>query len=193
MPSRADPDHHRGRPGRGDPRPACPTCPRRTSSPSPARATRPRASGWRPGSSRKNDPDGTMIVMPADHVIEPAEMFLKTVRAAVSVIEDDPTTLVTFGIKPTRPETGYGYIERGELLETLRGDRPSTASPSSARSPTAPPPRRSWPPAASPGTRASSSGGPAPSSTSCAAPPRPCRRARPRGRRPSARPTEARG
>ncbi len=64
----------------------------------------------------KADPAGTMIVMPADHVIEPRETFLKTVRAAVSVIDEDPTAFVTFGIKPTRPETGYGYIERGERL-----------------------------------------------------------------------------
>ena len=62
-----------------------------------------------------------MIVMPADHVIEPAEAFRATVRAAVSVIDDDPTALVTFGIKPTHPETGYGYIERGPLLETRGG------------------------------------------------------------------------
>ena len=67
------------------------------------------------------DPAGTMIVMPADHVIEPAAAFQATVRAAVSVVEDDPSALVTFGIKPTRPETGYGYIERGELLETRDG------------------------------------------------------------------------
>ena len=39
--------------------------------------------------------------------------FLATVRAAVAVIDDDPSALVTFGIKPTHPETGYGYIERG--------------------------------------------------------------------------------
>ena len=39
----------------------------------------------------------------------------------VSVIDDDPTTLVTFGITPTRPETGYGYIERGSLLERREG------------------------------------------------------------------------
>ena len=64
----------------------------------------------------RTDPDGTMIVMPADHVIAPAETFLKTVRAAVSVIDNDPAVFVTFGIKPTRPETGYGYIERGEAL-----------------------------------------------------------------------------
>ena len=52
---------------------------------------------------RKKDPHGTMIVMPADHVIEPAAVFLATVRAASSVIENDPTALITFGIKPTRP------------------------------------------------------------------------------------------
>jgi mannose-1-phosphate guanylyltransferase len=64
----------------------------------------------------RSDPSGTMIVMPADHVIRPAETFIATVRAAVGVIERDPTAFVTFGIKPTHPETGYGYIERGELL-----------------------------------------------------------------------------
>jgi mannose-1-phosphate guanylyltransferase len=69
----------------------------------------------------KTDPDGTMIVMPADHVIQPPEKFRATVRAAASVIEADPTAFVTFGIKPTRPETGYGYIERGESLGTREG------------------------------------------------------------------------
>ena len=43
-------------------------------------------------------------------------------RAAVSVIDDDPSVLITFGIKPTHPETGYyGYIERGPLLESRDG------------------------------------------------------------------------
>jgi mannose-1-phosphate guanylyltransferase len=70
---------------------------------------------------QKRDTQGSMIVMPADHVIEPAEVFLDTVRAAASVIQSDPTALATFGIHPTRPETGYGYIERGDLLETRAG------------------------------------------------------------------------
>ncbi len=67
------------------------------------------------------DPEGTMIVMPADHVIQPAERFRATVQAAVEVIDDDPTAFVTFGVKPTRAETGYGYIERGESLGTPGG------------------------------------------------------------------------
>ena len=69
----------------------------------------------------KRDPDATMIVMPADHVIKPVETFLKTVRLAVSLIDKDPSAFVTFGIKPTRPETGYGYIERGESLGVTEG------------------------------------------------------------------------
>ncbi len=67
------------------------------------------------------DPDATMIVMPADHVIRPDEAFRATVRAALSVIDADPSAFVTFGIKPTRPETGYGYIERGEPLGAPEG------------------------------------------------------------------------
>ncbi len=69
----------------------------------------------------KADPDATMIVMPADHVIHPDEAFRATVRAAISVIDADPSAFVTFGIKPTRPETGYGYIERGESLGAPEG------------------------------------------------------------------------
>jgi mannose-1-phosphate guanylyltransferase len=67
------------------------------------------------------DPDATMIVMPADHVIEPADAFQATVRAAASVVDEDPTAFVTFGIAPDRPETGYGYIERAEELGRPEG------------------------------------------------------------------------
>ena len=69
----------------------------------------------------RRDPEATMVVMPADHVIQPAESFLAAVNASLAVIEADPSSLVTFGVKPTRPETGYGYIERGELVDTIDG------------------------------------------------------------------------
>jgi mannose-1-phosphate guanylyltransferase len=62
------------------------------------------------------DPDGTMIVLSADHRIEPAETFRTAVRAAVDEVDRDPRTFVTFGVRPTRPETGYGYIEQAEKL-----------------------------------------------------------------------------
>jgi mannose-1-phosphate guanylyltransferase len=77
--------------------------------------------GLAAGIVASRDPSGTMIVMPADHVIEPVDAFQTSVQAAVDVVDDDPGALVTFGITPDRPETGYGYIERGPLLENRRG------------------------------------------------------------------------
>ena len=59
--------------------------------------------------------DQIMLVLPADHVIEPAERFREQVRAAVRFLEspEGAGALLTFGIVPTRPETGYGYIRVG--------------------------------------------------------------------------------
>ena len=54
-------------------------------------------------------PDSIMIVLPSDHAIPDTERFLKDLKLAVEGAEKDH--LVTFGIKPTRPETGYGYIK----------------------------------------------------------------------------------
>jgi len=55
------------------------------------------------------DPDGIMVVLPADHFIVDEEGFRETLRKARTVAETGK--LVTLGITPTRPETGYGYIE----------------------------------------------------------------------------------
>jgi mannose-1-phosphate guanylyltransferase/mannose-6-phosphate isomerase len=60
---------------------------------------------------KKVDPESTMLVMPADHFIRREQAFLKTIRRAVRGAEDG--CLVTIGIKPTRPDTGYGYIKIG--------------------------------------------------------------------------------
>ncbi len=62
----------------------------------------------------RNDPDATMIVMPADHLIEPEREFHRAVLAAEQFAEEFPDALFTFGIPPTFPSTGYGYIHRGE-------------------------------------------------------------------------------
>jgi mannose-1-phosphate guanylyltransferase len=66
----------------------------------------------------RRDPGAVMIVTPADHVIEPTAEFARAVRAAVLVVEEHPGALVTFGITPTFPATGYGYIHRGAALES---------------------------------------------------------------------------
>jgi mannose-1-phosphate guanylyltransferase len=62
------------------------------------------------------DPEGTIIVSPADHVIEPNQEFSRALHAAEQLVEEHPDALVTFGIMPSYPATGYGYIHRGALI-----------------------------------------------------------------------------
>lgn len=62
------------------------------------------------------DPNATMIVLPADHVIEPVADFQHMLSRGVAIAADN-ATLVTFGITPTFPATGYGYIECGQPID----------------------------------------------------------------------------
>jgi len=62
--------------------------------------------------------DETVAVLTADHLITPLEQFSANVRDADALARQDK--LVTFGIPPTRAETGYGYIEAGEALSPGR-------------------------------------------------------------------------
>jgi mannose-1-phosphate guanylyltransferase len=64
----------------------------------------------------QEDPDAIMLVTPADHVISPNEEFIAAVQRAISTIERNPDQLCLFGIVPTEPATGYGYIEQGTPL-----------------------------------------------------------------------------
>ena len=57
----------------------------------------------------QHDPDGVMLVLPADHVIKEDARFRAAVSLATRLADDG--YLVTFGVKPIRPETGYGYIQ----------------------------------------------------------------------------------
>lgn len=59
---------------------------------------------------RQIDPEAVMLVLPADHIINNVARFHEVVRAAIEKAEE-PETLVTIGIEPTHPETGYGYIQ----------------------------------------------------------------------------------
>ena len=51
--------------------------------------------------------------MPADHIIRDNERFINTLKTAAQYAVDNPA-LVTIGIQPTKPETGYGYIQIDE-------------------------------------------------------------------------------
>ncbi|MCH8063058.1 MAG: mannose-1-phosphate guanylyltransferase/mannose-6-phosphate isomerase, partial [Chloroflexi bacterium] len=58
--------------------------------------------------------DPVMLVMPADHLIEDVEVFRTAVSRGATLA--DSGTIVTFGIEPDAPETGYGYIRKGEHI-----------------------------------------------------------------------------
>lgn len=64
---------------------------------------------------KKYDKTETMLVLPADHLIRKETVFLKEVDRANAYASND--YLVTFGIEPEYPATGYGYIEAGRKLE----------------------------------------------------------------------------
>ncbi|WP_374582205.1 mannose-1-phosphate guanylyltransferase/mannose-6-phosphate isomerase [Pseudoduganella sp.] len=60
------------------------------------------------------DPQAVMLVLPADHVIQDVDAFYAAIQRAATQVESG--ALATFGIVPTAPETGYGYIQSGEKL-----------------------------------------------------------------------------
>ncbi len=58
-----------------------------------------------------------LATVAADHVVQRPEAFEAALRRAAAVVAAEPSSLVTIGLRPTRPETGFGYMEVGELLE----------------------------------------------------------------------------
>jgi mannose-1-phosphate guanylyltransferase len=69
----------------------------------------------------RTDPDATILVTPADHVIEPAQEFRRAVNVAAQMADEHPAALITFGVPPTYPSVGYGYIHRGERVAMHQG------------------------------------------------------------------------
>jgi len=61
----------------------------------------------------QSDPDALVLLMPADHVIADTGAFSATIAASSDVAQSH---IVTFGVEPTGPETGYGYIEAGDVV-----------------------------------------------------------------------------
>jgi mannose-1-phosphate guanylyltransferase len=64
----------------------------------------------------KRDPEAVFAVLTSDHIITPQQEFAKRLSEGFRLVESDPTRFVTFGITPTFPATGYGYVERGEAI-----------------------------------------------------------------------------
>ena len=69
--------------------------------------------------AKERDKNAVLLVTPADHAIQDEKTIFQAFETAVDVA--NLGGLVTFGIKPTRPETGFGYIQRGQKIETADG------------------------------------------------------------------------
>lgn len=64
----------------------------------------------------KRDPDAVFAVLTSDHIIKPEDRFRSRLDTALRIIESGGADFATFSITPTFPATGYGYVERGEVI-----------------------------------------------------------------------------
>ena len=70
---------------------------------------------------KKLSPDALTVVLPADHAIGKEEVFREVILYAAQIanmrLHNNDHPLITLGVKPVRPETGYGYIKEGETID----------------------------------------------------------------------------
>lgn len=77
---------------------------------------------------RKQNPKANIVVLPSDHLITNEKEFQRVISEGLRFIEKNDA-LLTLGMKPTRPETGYGYIQFGPGGEDLRKVKTFTEKP----------------------------------------------------------------
>lgn len=82
----------------------------------PARRNTAPCIAWAAYHIAARDPEATMIVTPSDHLITREAEFEHAISAGFDFVAQNDA-LLTLGIKPTRPETGYGYIQVGEFVK----------------------------------------------------------------------------
>ncbi|MDA0991032.1 MAG: sugar phosphate nucleotidyltransferase [Verrucomicrobia bacterium] len=69
---------------------------------------------------KARDPEGTFCIVTADHIMGDLEVFRQTLQSAATMAQQE-SALVTIGINPTFPSTGFGYIDAGDALESVDG------------------------------------------------------------------------
>ena len=72
---------------------------------------------------RRLDPDGVMVILPSDHIVLDEKEFRRVLEVGVDVAHKH-SSLITIGIQPTHPETGYGYIQIVEDERDKKGMLP---------------------------------------------------------------------
>lgn len=80
------------------------------------------AIGWSLHSMPADEREDVVAILPADHRIEDREAFLETLAMAERIAREGDRVM-TLGVQPTRPDTGYGYLELGPLIEPETGLR----------------------------------------------------------------------
>lgn len=71
---------------------------------------------WPAAVLQARDPDAVIAVLTADHLMHPVAAFQAALEEGFAVAETEPDVLVTFGVVPAQPHTGYGYLHRGDPL-----------------------------------------------------------------------------
>ncbi len=74
------------------------------------------AVAWPAAVLARTDPDAVVAVVTADQIMHPVPAFQAALREGFEVAEGDEPVLVTFGVVPTSPHTGYGYLRRGAAM-----------------------------------------------------------------------------
>ncbi|MCT1460004.1 mannose-1-phosphate guanylyltransferase [Aestuariimicrobium sp. p3-SID1156] len=74
------------------------------------------AVAWPAAVIAQRDPDAVMAVLTADHIMDPVETFRDRLDEGFRIAEQEQDAFVTFGVVPTHPATGFGYLHRGESL-----------------------------------------------------------------------------
>lgn len=77
---------------------------------------------------REKNNDANIVVAPSDHVIFKENVFIKTIKTALKAASENDK-LITLGIRPTRPETGYGYIQYIESNDDIKKVKTFTEKP----------------------------------------------------------------
>ena len=74
------------------------------------------AVAWPAAVLARRDPDASVAVVTADQIMHPVSAFQAALDEGFSVVEADPSALVTFGVVPTSAHIGYGYLQQGEAV-----------------------------------------------------------------------------
>lgn len=75
---------------------------------------------WAANHILAKDPDATMMVLPSDHLVLKEDAFVTAMREGMEFV-DKTGALLTLGLNPTSPQTGYGYIQKGKAVEDFPG------------------------------------------------------------------------